>query len=128
MVTPGTWAYRLEQLDLDGTAHFSDGVYVNVVTSVLPEQALPSECALGQNFPNPFNPTTTILYAVPRHSNVKLTVYTMLGQQVAILVDGEMEAGYHQVQFDASGLASGVYYYRMQTGDFVQSKRLILLK
>ena len=83
---------------------------------------------LSQNYPNPFNPSTTIRYGLPSRSHVTLSIFNTLGQQVATLVEGEMEAGYHEVQFDASGLASGVYLYRLQAGDFVQTKRLLLLK
>ncbi len=88
----------------------------------------PQLFALEQNYPNPFNPATTIRYAVPHRSRVTLTVFNMLGQQAATLVSGEVEAGYHEVQFNGSGLASGVYFYRLQAGDFVQTRKLLLLK
>ncbi|RPH36183.1 T9SS C-terminal target domain-containing protein, partial [bacterium] len=83
---------------------------------------------LEQNYPNPFNPSTTIRFALPRRSHVSLTVFDMLGQEVATLVSGEVVAGYHEVRFDASGLATGVYFYRLQAGDFVEVKRLMCLK
>ncbi len=86
---------------------------------------LPSGFALLQNYPNPFNPSTTIRYGLPTRSHVTLTVFNTLGQQVATLVEGEQEAGFHEAVFDASGLASGVYLYRLQTGDFVETKRLL---
>ncbi len=127
-VTPGLWAYRMEQLDLDGTEHFSDAIVLCVLTSAKPEWQLPTEFALNQNYPNPFNPSTTIPFALPHHSHVRLSVYNALGQQVAILTDTEMEAGYHEVQFNASDLASGVYYYRIQADGFVRSMRLVLIK
>jgi hypothetical protein len=82
---------------------------------------------LLQNFPNPFNPSTTIRYGLPNRSHVSLTVFNTLGQQVALLQRGEQEAGYHEVMFDGSGLSSGVYYYRLRAGDFVQSRTLIFL-
>jgi hypothetical protein len=90
--------------------------------------SLPQESVLGQNYPNPFNPSTTIRYGLPSRSHVTLTVFNTLGQQVATLAEGEMEAGYHETVFDASGLASGVYLYRLQAGNFVQTKRLLILK
>ena len=89
---------------------------------------IPSEFSLEQNYPNPFNPSTTIRYALPQRSHVTLTVFNTLGQQMAMLVNGEVEPGYHEVQFNASGLSSGVYFYRIHAGDFVQSKKLLLLK
>jgi len=84
--------------------------------------------ALSQNYPNPFNPTTMISYQLPAASRVSLKVYDMVGRQVATLVNGQMEAGAHQVSFDASRLASGVYFYQLQAGSFVASKKLVLLK
>ena len=89
---------------------------------------LPPEFSLEPNYPNPFNPSTTIRYRLPSRSHVTLTVFNTLGQQVATLVEGEMEAGYHEAVFDASDLASGVYLYRLQAGDFVQARTLVLLR
>lgn len=83
---------------------------------------------LQQNYPNPFNPTTTIRYAVPQRSLVTLTVFNVLGQQVATLVNGDVEPGYHEVRFDATGLASGVYLYRIQAGSYVDAKKLLLIR
>jgi len=88
----------------------------------------PAELRLDQNYPNPFNPSTTIRYALPKRSRVTLTVFNTLGQQVTTLVQGEQEAGYHRVVFDASGLPSGVYFYRLRTGDLAQARRFLLLK
>jgi hypothetical protein len=91
-------------------------------------QTVPAGIHLAQNYPNPFNPATTIVYAVPERSHVTLTVYNTLGERVGELVNCEMEAGYHDVLFDASGLAGGVYLYRLQAGDFMQTRRLLFLK
>jgi hypothetical protein len=88
----------------------------------------PAAFRLEQNYPNPFNPSTTVRYGLPRKSNVQLAVFNTLGQQVATLVEGEQEAGYHEIKFGASGLASGVYFYRLKTGDFVQTRKLLLLR
>ena len=82
---------------------------------------------LSQNFPNPFNPTTLIRYQLPVGSNAKLIVYDILGREVSVLVNERREAGVHQVMFDASGLSSGVYFYRIQSGSFVQTRKLLLL-
>jgi formylglycine-generating enzyme len=92
------------------------------------DRVIPLTFSLDQNYPNPFNPSTTIRYAVPVRSHVTLTIFNTIGQQVATLVQGEQEAGYHEVRFEASGLASGVYLYRMQAGDFVQTRKLVLLQ
>jgi hypothetical protein len=89
---------------------------------------LPKSYSLDQNYPNPFNPSTTIRYGLPARSQVTLAVFNTLGQQVAQLVNGDMEAGYHEVQFDASGLSSGVYFYRLRAGKFAETKGLMLLK
>ena len=84
--------------------------------------------ALEQNYPNPFNPNTTITYALPRSSDVRLSVYDILGREVSVLVNERRDAGVHEVKFDGTNLASGVYMYRIQAGGFVQVKRLLLLR
>jgi hypothetical protein len=100
-----------------------------MITSVGPPLAeLPSQFALVQNYPNPFNPSTTIRYGIPMRSNVGLTVYNTLGEKVTTLVQGQQEAGAYEVKFDGSGLTSAVYFYRLQTGSFVDTKKLLLLR
>jgi len=91
-------------------------------------EALPTCFALGQNYPNPFNPSTTIKYELPRTSQVTLNVYDILGRQVSVLVNERREAGVHEVKFDGRGLSSGVYFYRIQAGEFVATQRLLLLR
>jgi hypothetical protein len=91
-------------------------------------QDVPGVFSLGQNFPNPFNPETTIRYSLPSRSHVVLAVYNALGERVAVLAEGEQESGFHEVRFDGSALASGVYFYRLQSTGFVQTKKLSLLK
>ena len=91
-------------------------------------QGIPSSCRLEQNYPNPFNPSTTIRYALAERSHATVTVFNTLGEKVAELVNGEVEAGYHEVQFDGHGLASGVYLYRLQAGDFTRTRRMVILK
>jgi hypothetical protein len=106
------------------------------ITGVDNGLSLPSRCLLDQNFPNPFNPSTTIRYGLPSRAYVTLTVFNTLGQQVLVLQNGEEDAGYHNVTFDATSLSSGVYFYRLQAGNpslpsgqgFVETKRLILLR
>ena len=89
---------------------------------------IPQDFLLYQNYPNPFNPTTTIKFALPVESRVKINVFNSLGQLVETLVDKEMESGYHEVNFDASRLASGVYLYQLQAQDYVSVKKMILMK
>ena len=89
---------------------------------------LPVEFGLRQNYPNPFNPSTTIRYDLPQRSRVRLTVFNTLGQEMAVLQNGEQEAGYHEVKFDGTGLASGVYFNRLQAGTYVQTRKLLLLR
>jgi len=88
----------------------------------------PASYSLEQNYPNPFNPSTTIRYGLPQTSNVVLVVYNSLGQQVAMLVNGEEAPGEHSVRFDGSKLASGVYIYRLTAGTFSQTRRLLLIR
>ena len=106
-------------------------IITNVVTSVNNSEVgidLPKEYLLSQNYPNPFNPSTTIRYTLPNRSHVILTIYNTLGQQICILVDGDINAGFHEVHFDGNNLASGIYFYRLQAGSFNQTKKLLLLK
>jgi hypothetical protein len=88
----------------------------------------PTAFSLSQNYPNPFNPTTTIAYAIPQHSKVTLLVYDVLGRQIAMLVNEIKSAGTYFVSLDATKLSSGVYFYRLQSGSFVQTKKMVLLK
>jgi hypothetical protein len=101
---------------------------LSTATSVGQNAGVPQTLKLEQNYPNPFNPTTTIQYAIPHRSFVTLAVFNTLGQKVAQLVNGDIDAGYHEIQFNATNLASGVYFYRMQAGSYVETKSLCILK
>jgi hypothetical protein len=89
---------------------------------------LPRTVLIEQNYPNPFNPSTTIRYGVPARSRVLLTVFNVLGQQVATLQDGEVDAGVHEVHFDARGLSSGVYFYRIHVGAYSETKQMMMVR
>jgi hypothetical protein len=88
----------------------------------------PDSYALFNNFPNPFNPTTAISYRLSAVSNVELSVYNVLGQKIVTLVSENQHAGSHQVEWDASGFASGIYYYQLRAGEFVAVKNMVLLR
>ena len=116
----GKYFYRLKQIDFDGRFEYSDEVEVDVVE--------PVTFNLKQNYPNPFNPTTNINYSVPEAGNVRLSVYNTVGEEIAVLVNGYSEAGRFNVTFDASNLPSGVYLYKLQSANIVQTKKMMLLK
>ena len=100
----------------------------NILAVKVDREGIPSEFALHQNFPNPFNPSTAIKFQLPSESYVKLVVYSLLGQELAVLVDGKQSAGFKSVEFDASGLPSGVYLYRLSAGSFTQVRKMLLVR
>jgi len=116
----GTYIYRLKQVDFDGQYEYSDEIEVEVNG--------PLTFALEQNYPNPFNPSTNIKYSVPENGFVKLSVYNLVGEEVSVLVNETVNAGFYEVAFNAANLPSGTYFYRLQTGNSVQTKKMILLK
>ena len=111
--------YRLKQIDNDGTFEYSDVVEVEIV---------PTQFELSQNYPNPFNPSTTIRFSLPKETQLKIKFYNMLGELVETLAEGNYEAGYHKVTFNASSLPSGAYIYRIESSEFVQVKKMVLIK
>jgi alkaline phosphatase D len=125
----GRDSVRMDLVDEMGTT-FATNTVVNAITSAggPPGSGTPYVYSLSQNYPNPFNPVSTIAYSLGARSGVSLIVYNTLGQSVATLVNEIQEPGTHHVKFDGSRFASGVYFYRMQAGTFVESKKLILLR
>jgi hypothetical protein len=99
-----------------------------LVLRIIPGTAVPTEFALLQNYPNPFNPSTTLRYDLPVDGRVTLRIYDMAGREVATLVDENQKAGYRSVTWQAGNLASGVYLYRVRSGDFTQARKMLLLK
>ncbi len=118
--TAGKYYYRLKQIDFNGKYEYSKVVEV--------DWSPVNEFNLAQNFPNPFNPTTTLSYGLTEKANVKLTVMNLLGEEVAVLVNKEQDGGNYSVVFNAVDLPSGIYYYRLEAGNFVQTKKMVLLK
>jgi hypothetical protein len=111
--------YRLKQIDNDGQFEYSDVVEV---------EAVPTKYELSQNYPNPFNPNTTIRFSLPKQTQLKINIYNMLGELVEKIAEGNYEAGYYKVNFNASNLPSGTYIYRIESNEFIQSKKMIMLK
>jgi len=105
-----------------------DAIWAEYQTMEQARTAVPAEVRIIGNYPNPFNPVTTISYELPVTTHVTLTISDVVGREVARLVDGPQEAGYKSVTFDGSNLASGIYFYRLQAGTFVETKRMILMK
>src|SRR4030095_2010678 len=89
---------------------------------------IPHEYILAQNYPNPFNPTTNINFALPKGGAVELKVFDILGSEVSVLANLYMEPGFHSIKFDASDLSSGLYFYTLKTGEFIQTKKMVLMK
>ena len=122
---PGQYSYRLKQIDFDGTFQYSDVVEVEI--------AAPKEFSLEQNYPNPFNPSTNISFKLAVDSKVSLTVFNVLGEKVEQLLNGNLSAGTHKINFDASNLQSGVYFYKLNAvgidgSDFTSVKKMSLTK
>lgn len=117
----GTYFYRLRQVDFDGTYEYSNEVMVNVL-------ALPGEYALAQNYPNPFNPSTSIEFVLAQAGSVNLSVFNLLGEKVAELVNEVKDSGNHTLTFNANELSSGTYIYRLSVNGNVISKKMTLVK
>jgi hypothetical protein len=118
-------------IDLGNDGTIDDTIFVkNQATNIEDEGSLlsPDTYNLAQNYPNPFNPTTNIRYSIPQRSSVSLKVYDILGNEVAALVNEEKDQGVYTVTFNATGFSSGIYFYTLQAGDFIQTNKMLLLK
>ena len=116
----GHYSYRLKQIDYDGSYEYSNEVDVTL--------SIPAEFKLAQNYPNPFNPSTTIEFSIPNNALVTLKVYNTIGEEVAVLMNGDLPAGSYSGKFNASGLASGIYIVKMTAGSFIHVIKMNLLK
>ena len=119
-INASSLSYRLKQIDFNGVFEYSNEIYI--------DNLAPQDYVLEQNYPNPFNPSTTIKFGVPEKSNVVLTIYNSLGAEVATLVNEVREAGSYEIHFNANNFSSGIYYYRIASGNFTEIKKMILLK
>jgi hypothetical protein len=100
----------------------------NIISAINDKKLSPSSFSLFQNYPNPFNPSTTIKFGVATKGNVTLKVFDLMGREIATLFNGEKEAGYYEMNFDASKLSSGTYFYQLRTAGYTQSKKMMLIK
>lgn len=117
-IEEGSYLYRLKQIDLDGSFIYSQEIEADVLS--------PNIFELSQNFPNPFNPVTTIKYQLADDGFVSLKVFDVLGSEIKTLVNEFKNAGYYEIEFNASNIPSGVYFYKIQSGNFNAVKKMIL--
>jgi hypothetical protein len=123
----GRVLYRLKQVDFNGEYNYSNQVFADF-------DFIPDQVTLAQNFPNPFNPTTTIKYSIPVEANVKLVVYNSIGEKVSELVNSVQATGNYQVTWNAIDFASGIYFYALEVSDmqnqnlFKESRKIVLVK
>ena len=119
-IVVGKYSYRLKQIDNDGKFEYSNAVEIDLGT--------PDEYTLNQNYPNPFNPSTVISFSVPVTAPVTLKIYDVLGNEVATLVNEEKPSGVYEVEFNAAELTSGIYFYKIKAGTFIETKKMIVIK
>lgn len=119
--TLNTTKYRLKQIDFGGAFEYSSEIEVSISLK-------PLKFSLSQNYPNPFNPTTIIKFSLPKSSQVTLKVFDILGREVMTLLNEKREAGVHSLKFDASNLASGLYFYKLQAVDFMDVRKMMIIK
>jgi hypothetical protein len=124
-ILSGTYQYRLKQIDYDGSYEYSIIIKVEV--------GIPTEFLLEQNYPNPFNPTTKIKFSIPNvvssfSLRITLVVYDVLGNEIATLINKEKEAGIYEVEFSATRITSGIYFYRLTAGTYTATKKMLVIK
>ena len=120
-----SYGNRLKLPDYTGITHF---YYSRLITDVKKDKVNVVVFTLSQNYPDPFNPTTTITYSLPKSSLITLKIYDLLGREIETLVNEEKPAGNYEVEFDGSNLPSGIYFYRMQAGKFIKTRKFVLIK
>ena len=132
MFLPQTMTYYWRVKATDGwdtvLSNKSRTIHLQHVVSVAPAENLPKESSLEQNFPNPFNPVTTIKYSIPKSGYVKLLVYNLLGQVITVLREGVQAAGRYEVEFNSATVPSGIYFYRIESPGFVATRKMVIAK
>ena len=131
-----TFNYRFWAMDKGIIPEFSNSpdtgyyqcIWDTTITVIETDITLLQDFSLSQNFPNPFNPSTVISYQLPISGKVSIKVYDILGREIVTLINEEKPAGNYKVEFDGTALPSGIYFYRLQAGEFVEAKKMILLK
>jgi hypothetical protein len=124
-----TTIYLMLDISSDGFHFWTDSIELNIVTAINHSPIrIPTTYSLEQNYPNPFNPSTTIDFSLPKPDFVELKVYNILGKEVSTIVSKKLKQGNHTYQFDGKNLASGIYYYQLLAGEYIEVKKMILLK
>ncbi|MHC1738339.1 MAG: T9SS type A sorting domain-containing protein [Ignavibacteriaceae bacterium] len=119
-VTNGKYRYRLKQIDTDGKYEYSPEIEATI--------DIPAEFTVKQNYPNPFNPVTSIEFSLPEDNNVEIAIYNTIGMEVMLLLNEKKQAGTHSIEFNASNFASGIYYYKVVSGNYTAIKKMVLLR
>jgi len=117
-----------ELINLEGDIPAFENNQLYIVSSLTEAVALPQTFSLDRAYPNPFNPTTTLSFAIPVDSEVSLSIYNLQGREVSTLINGNMDAGYHSVIWNADAHASGIYFVKMVAGDYISTQKLMLVK
>jgi len=125
-----TYYWRVKALNEIGWGEFSEWFKFTTIglSSVLVNNEIPKKYNLYENFPDPFNPLTSITFDIPKSTNIKIIIYNALGKKVTTLVNEKLSAGSYEVDWDASGYPSGVYFYKLETEEFTNTKKMVLLK
>ncbi|MEJ2051863.1 MAG: T9SS type A sorting domain-containing protein, partial [Calditrichota bacterium] len=123
-----TYTYRVKAYKDSAESDYSNEASLILVGIKEQQNEIPTKYSIDQNYPNPFNPTTKIKFALPKSAPTKIIIYDLLGREIQTLINKELEAGYHDIDLDASNLTSGIYFYRIQSGEFVSTKKMMLMK